>query len=404
MGSNTKKSRSPNREYIRVSTASRLMAGYFNEHGVNMAGSSVCGCGRWKAYGRDTNTAEIIHDHDGARFDGHFKCGSVWVCSRCGNERVSQTRSWLRAALIPAIDANNMVASMMTFTMAHTYDGDWSLSIDMLLAAYRLFDRQMLRYFKKIGCVGKLKSLEAPVGRNGIHGHLHVLMVYSAGMDISDFENTARTEWDKAISKVGATCNEHGFDLKLNATADYLAKHDIAHEMANQNTKAARNKGRTLGQLLDLAGKGDKQASAEWLRAIKALQGRSRFHAGDIAKKLGIPNCTEWEDVERQEEMSERNADMPPPTRITYPLRDHLKATRPDSNRPALAMILRAAREGNADKVHRMVKALCDEVERSDLLRPIACPQSFWDWHDDHFQKIIEDAAGAGLCFHPHDL
>jgi hypothetical protein len=388
MGINTNKSRSPNREYIRVSTASRLMAGYFNEHGVNMAGSSVCGCGRWKAYGRDTNNAEIIHDHDGARFDGHFKCGSVWVCSRCGNERVSQTRSWIRAALIPAIDANNMVASMMTFTMAHTYDGDWSLSIDTLLAAYRLFDRQMHRYFKKIGCIGKLKSLEAPIGRHGIHGHLHVLMVYSSGMNISDFENTARTEWNKAVARVGGSCNEHGFDLKLNATADYLAKHDIAHEMANQNTKAARNKGRTLGQLLDLAGRGDKQASAEWLRAIEALQGRSRFHAGDIAKKLGIPNCTEWEDVERQEEMAERNADMPPPTRITYPLRDHLKATRPDSQRNGLAMILRAAREGQAERIFRMVRALCDEVDRNDLLKPNIAPPSFWDWPDDYFDTI----------------
>jgi hypothetical protein len=284
-----------------------------------------------------------------------------------------------------------MVASMMTFTMAHTYDGDWSLSIVTLLAAYRLFDRQMHRYFKKIGCIGKLKSLEAPIGKNGIHGHLHVLMVYSAGMDISDFENTARTEWNKAVAKVGGSCNEHGFDLKINAVADYLAKQDISHEMANQNTKSSRNKGRTLGQLLDLAGRGDKQASAEWLRAIEALKGRSRFHAGDIAKKLGIPNCTEWEDVERQEEMTERNADMPPPTRITYPLRDHLKATRPDSNRPGLALILRAARDGNADKVHRMVKALCDDIDKNELLRPLDRPQSFWDWQDDHFQKIIAD-------------
>ncbi len=194
------------------------------------------------------------------------------------------------------------------------------------------------------------------------------------------------------VARVGGSCNEHGFDLKLNATADYLAKHDIAHEMANQNTKAARNKGRTLGQLLDLAGRGDKQASAEWLRAIEALQGRSRFHAGDIAKKLGIPNCTEWEDVERQEEMAERNADMPPPTRITYPLRDHLKATRPDSQRNGLAMILRAAREGQAERIFRMVRALCDEVDRNDILKPNIAPPSFWDWPDDYFDTIASSA------------
>lgn len=93
--------------------------------------------------------------------------------------------------------------------------------------------------------------------------------------------------------------------------------------------------------------------------------------------------------MERQEEMTERNADMPPPTRITYPLRDHLKATRPDSNRPGLALILRAARDGNADKVHRMVKALCDDIGRNDLLRHSTAPPSFWDWPDDYFEKII---------------
>lgn len=31
------------------------------------------------------------------------------------------------------------------------------------------------------------------------------------------FEATARKEWDKAVAKVGGQCNEHGFDLKLNA-------------------------------------------------------------------------------------------------------------------------------------------------------------------------------------------
>lgn len=40
---------------------------------------------------------------------------------------------------------------------------------------------------------------------------------------------------------------------------------------------------------------GDTKASAEWIRATEALQGRARFHAGNIAEKIGIPNCTDWE-------------------------------------------------------------------------------------------------------------
>lgn len=382
--------KSPNREYIRVSTASRLIAGYYNVHGENLRGSSVVGCGRWKAYGRDTTNAEIRIDQDGPRFDGHFKCGGVWTCDHCARARVSQTRSWIRAGLIPALEAHNLDAAMITLTMAHSYAGDWKLSIDLLHAAYKLFDKNMARHYKKLGCYGKLKSLEAPVGVNGIHGHFHILITHLKGVDLAMFERKAREEWEKAVATVGGQCNDHGFDLKLSAMADYLAKQELAHEMSNHDTKKARKKGLLLGQLLDRAARGDTKASAEWLRAIEALQGRSRFHAGDIATKLGIPNCTDWKDEERQEERAELNADMPEPIRITYPLRDHLKATRPDSKRPALAMILRAARDGESDKVCRMVNALCAEIDIREMENPTSAPPSFWDWPDDYFSILIE--------------
>lgn len=75
-------------------------------------------------------------------------------------------------------------------------------------------------------------------------------------------------------------------------------------------------------------------------------------------------------------------------SRITYPLRDHLKATHPDSKRPALAMILRAASDG--DKVHQMVNALCTEIDRRDQGNPTSGLPSFWDWPDDYFYSILE--------------
>lgn len=390
-----KKKHSPNRSYIRVSTASRLMAGYFKKNGNNLVGSSVVGCGRWKAYGYDSNTAEIEVGQDGARFHGHFKCGSVWTCDQCARARVSQTRSWIRAALIPALDAHGLGAAMMTFTMAHTYDGAWKESIDLLHAAYKLFDKNMARRYKAIGCFGKLKSLEAPVGVHGIHGHFHVLITHAHGADMSTFDALARSEWEKAVARVGGTCNDHGFDLKLNAMADYLAKQELAHEMSNHDTKTARKKGLLLGQLLDRSARGDAKASAEWLRAIEALQGRSRFHAGDIAKKLGIPSCTAWEDEERQEVLAQASADAPEPARIAYPMRDHLKATRPDSPRPGLALILRAARNGDAVKVLQMVDALCREAAVRGRRTPGSAPLSFWDWPDDYFDRLLAVRGGT---------
>ena len=137
--------KSPNREYIRVTMASRLMAGFYDQNKRNLKGSSVIGCGRWKAYGRDSTTAEIQVDQDGARFDGHFICGNVWTCDRCARARVSQSRSWIRAAFIPSLELHQLSAAMMTFTMAHTYHGDWKESIDKLHDAYKLFDKNMSR-------------------------------------------------------------------------------------------------------------------------------------------------------------------------------------------------------------------------------------------------------------------
>ena len=375
--SNTKSKalKSPNRGSIRVTMASRLMAGFYDQHTRNLKGSSVIGCGRWKAYGRDSTTAEIQVDQDGARFDGHFICGNVWTCDRCARARVSQSRSWIRAAFIPSLELHQLSAAMMTFTMAHTYDGDWKESIDKLHDAYKLFDKNMSRHYKNIGSMGKLKSLEAPIGKNGIHGHFHVLVTYAAGIDMTAFEATARKEWDKAVAKVGGQCNEHGFDLKLNAALDYLAKHDLAHEMSSHDTKTAREKGLSLSQLLDRAARGDKKSSAEWLRAIEALQGRRRFHAGDIASKLGITTCSEWEDEEHQAELMEHNANAPEPVKITYSLRDHLRATAIDHPRFGLALILRAARGGDAEKVWSIVKKLCDEYDAFRLSQAITPEQ-----------------------------
>ena len=382
---------SPNRSYIRVSTASRLMTGYYHLNGKNLRGSSVAGCGRWRAFGFDSTQAEIEVGPDGAKLHGHFRCGNVWTCDQCGHARVSQARSWIRAALIPALDAHVLLSAMMTFTMAHSYDGNWKDSIDLLHAAYKLFDKNMARRYKAIGCLGKLQSLEAPVGVHGIHGHFHVLLSHLRGADLTAFEGLARAEWEKAVAQVGGKCNDHGFDLKLNAMADYLAKQELSHEMSNHDTKKARKKGLLLGQLLDRAGRGDTKASAEWLRAIEALQGRSRFHAGDIAKKLGITTCTSWADEERQEEREALSADAPEPVRITYPMRDHLTATRTDSPRPGLAMILRAARDGDTAKVLQMVAALCAEARARDRLTPSDLPCSFWDWPDDFFERLLAE-------------
>ena len=328
----------------------------------------MVGCGRWKAYGKNSNLAEIVVDESGARMHGHFRCGSVWTCDHCARARVAQTRSWIRGALIPAIENRKLDALMLTLTMAHTYAECWIEFMKRLHRAFQLFDQRMSRIFKKFGVIGKLKSLEAPIGKNGIHGHFHILLILPLCVDISVFEELARIAWQRAVNSVGGHCNEHGFDLKANAVADYLAKQEISHEMASHGTKSAKSKGLLLGQLLDKAALGDSKATAEWLRAIEALQGRARFHAGDISKKLNIPNCTDWEVEEAADNVSDDitqvNAQV---TEISYSIEKHLKATASDHPRPGLALILRTARSRCPGRVLAVVDALCDEYDSYKL-------------------------------------
>ena len=382
--------RPQNREFVRVATASRLMASHWKNTGNNLKGSSVLGCGRWRNYGADPNIAEIEIPHGAApRMLGHFACRSAWSCDHCARARVSQTRSWLRGALIPAMDKAGLSGALLTFTIAHAYGDDWAEVVERLYKAFSLFDKRMAKWYKKVGCVGKLKALEAPIGANGLHPHLHVLMTYAQGVDLAEIEAAMRAAWSKAVAEVGGRVNEHGFDFKPDCVNDYAAKLETSHELASHGTKKARGKGRLLGQLLDRAAVGDQRAGAEWLRAQGALGGRMRFHAGGLPKKLGIACPSEWEDEAREAELDAERAERPEPARISYSQLHHLKATG-TTGRAGLAVILRAARTADPDKVLRVVAALCAEVDRNDTRAGVV--QRFADWTDDHFQRIVDEA------------
>jgi hypothetical protein len=356
------------RKIIRKTMGQRLAAAYYDKHRETLRGSSVIGCGRWLMHGAKSAKARILVEGPSARFDGHFVCGCNWTCEECATATVARNRSWLRAALIPALEARGKTASLMTLTLAHRYGDDWGSVVDGLGAAYTLFGRRVDKVLKRYGCVGKFKALEAPVGRNGIHPHFHILVTHDVGLTDEQFaklEADLRAAWDKAVAEVGGRTNVHGFDFKPNCINDYVTKMETSHELAAQSTKQGREKGKTLSQLLDASWRGDATAAAEWTRAIKAIGSKNRFHAGSLPKNLGIPTPSEWDD-EQPEEADENEADAPEPevVCIEYDHNDHMMATHPALGRPGLAMILRAARRGGETKVLSMVAALCRDYRR----------------------------------------
>lgn len=381
----------PRRRYrpqIRQAVAQRLVAGYWNQHEINLRGSSVVGCGRWRAFGEDPGQAQIEVDGADARLRGHFFCGCNWTCECCAATCVARNRGWLRGALFPALAQHGKSGSLVTLTLAHTYDEDWTVPVATLKAAYALMDRRLHKVYKKAGSAGKFKAFEVTVGANGLHPHLHVLLTHDADTDTQALAQTIEAAWRQALGEVGGHCTQHGFDFQAHRLDDYAAKMGAAHELAAQSTKSGRRKGFTLSQLLDAASHGDLCAGAEWQRAIAALNTTNRFHAGSLAQRLDIPTPSTWhEEIEEyapsaqaelpleDDERDIENAAAPPePTVISYPLEDHLKATHPALGRPGLAMILRAARRGGKTTVLRMVGALCRDSERKQYEALLAAP------------------------------
>lgn len=355
------------RPYIRQATAQRLVSGYWAKEGENLRGSSVAGCGRWKAHGA-APVAQIAVQGGQARMSGHFICGCNWTCEMCARATVARNRSWLRGALFPALQENGKSGSLVTLTLAHSYKVDWAVPVDALKAAYGLFDRRMAKVYKKAGSVGKFKAFEVTIGQNGIHPHFHILVTHDIDADLVGMEVAMRDAWYSAVAEVGGRCTDRGFDFQANRLNDYAAKIEASHELSSQSTKHGRKNGKSLSQTLDSAGRGNLTSGAEWQRAIKALGSTNRFHAGALAKNLDISTPSEWED----EEGESQNDALALPEIIEYSLDDHLKATHSALGRPGLAMILRAAARGGQVKVRMMVNALC---RYSDSQRvPISLP------------------------------
>lgn len=372
------------RSAVQQMTAQRLVASYYGEHEKNLNGSSVIGCGRWKAFGQKL-AAEIKVDGDQATMEGHFKCGCSWTCQKCASGTVASNREWLEDVLFPGLEAAGLTGSLVTLTLSHS-DDDWEVAVQSLKKAFKLMDRRMAKVYKKAGSIGKYKSFEVTVGRAGLHPHYHLLLTHkpgstpedhpdAPGADIEALKESMRSAWLAAVAEVGGYCDPvHGFDFQTDRLDTYVAKMQSSHELASQSSKKGRQSGKSLSQLLDAAGAGDKVAGAKWQRAIAALGATNRFHAGNLAKKLKVLTPTEYEagQIEaRQKQALEDAKDakeqgLPEPTIIEYSLLDHLAATNPASGRAALALILRAARRGGEAAVLLMVKALVADNQKRD--------------------------------------
>lgn len=354
----------------RQKQAARLLNQHYSATKENLLGDGLKLCRRAKAHNsHNPDTAYIeVSTKDGRTF-ANMKdvahCGNAHLCAHCSSVKAAHMRDWITEIFLPEIDRRKLNIFLLTLTAHHRRDIDWAVFVKNFYLALDAFRDSIKHNLAKVGSVGRIRTMESPVGANGLHIHIHDLFTYKPGADIEAFEAIASKKWKAALKKFGLKCNGHGVNLRKDNEFDarYIAK-EVASEVAAYDTKTeSKRELQTLFQLLDRSRLGDTLAGKDWIRAAKAIQGRDKWNVGQLATKLGIPCPSEWR------KPKDRAIDEEQSQLIEYPQVHHMIATAPSNERAGLAFIFRAARSESTHpgSVKRMALLMCEETIKSNI-------------------------------------
>ena len=352
---------------IQQHQAARLLTQDYRATRKNILGDGLKLCQRAKAHNSSNpHTAYITvkqkYGIQVARMHDVAHCGNAHLCAFCSGLKAANMRNWIDQVFLPELKSRSLVCGLMTLTAHHKRDSDWAEFVKNFYGAAEAFGKIVRRDFKAMGSLGRIRTMECPVGSNGLHLHLHDNFTYKRDADIDALNTIVLAKWKAALRKFGLHCSKHGVDIKKDGEFDpyYIAKELAAHDTKTNSTSDLV----TLFKLLDKSARGDKQAGQDWIRAAKAIQGRDRWNVGQLASKLGIASPSDWK---RPEIVA--TTDDAPVQLIEYPQSHHMVATSPNSDRAGLAFILRAARNEAArlGSVQRMALRMCDETIKAEI-------------------------------------
>jgi hypothetical protein len=206
----------------------------------------------------------VKHDADaGAGFAGTETCGSVWACPVCAS-KIAARRAHELTAVLEQGKAAGLQTAMLTFTVRHGKD-------DLLLDVWNAVQsgwhaitsgKRWKREQHAHGVQGWVRAVEATVGDNGWHVHIHALVLLSG--DAHALGRYAWERWEAGINRAGFTAirDSGGFDVvvasdAVTALGDYLIKMGagkkdlggLAREATFGQGKSGRLGGRTPFQV-----------------------------------------------------------------------------------------------------------------------------------------------------------
>lgn len=247
--------------------------------------TSLCGWATQAgSYAAITRCTDATGTHAGVR--GVQTCGSVWTCASCATVVASERASEVTRA-VEAARARGDAVYLLTLTVRHGYADALRTMRAGIADAWRATTRgaPWMRWRDRYG-LACIRRLEATVGPNGWHPHVHVLVIAERELPEREFAAWMRERWSAAVaSHLGPEhVGEAPFDVdlervgKLASAARYLSKLGLEITDAFAR-KAARGVNRSPWQLLldyDESMASDVDASesiARWREWTSAMHG-----------------------------------------------------------------------------------------------------------------------------------
>lgn len=209
------------------------------------------------------------------------------------------------AAILDCAKAEGLHPVMLTLTTANSRGDALAPMADAQRRALRAWKNDRRYRDRKPAIVGVVSAFETTHGANGWHPHIHLVMLVKAPTMGRALRVIAglRAPWVAAAKAQGLHAGRAGFKAHAgDRAADYVAKWDLADEVAMAPAKEAKEKGRTPGQLLRAAFDGDTEAAALWAEYARAMKGKSvlRFSPG-LKERAGLLEVSDEEAAGQEE-------------------------------------------------------------------------------------------------------
>lgn len=235
--------------------------------------------------------------------DGLQVCHSAWACPHCTPNIASTRAGEVEAAVRAALLAGYVVV-FFTMTLEHRRQD----SLEDVFGDVRRCWREVVgggpwvRFRRRWGHLGTIRTLEVTAGRSGWHPHVHGAMIFRHNVDPDTVRSFLEHRWTTAANKCDRTVSKKrrrdrygrlrhvGVDVQLAYSAEgpdkianevgaYLCKWGVAQELSAAWSKDAhRGRYSALALLVEAEARGGGWAVDRWCEYEAAVHGMHFIH------------------------------------------------------------------------------------------------------------------------------